>query len=98
MRRQHHGLMRDVYDRHQLSQGIDIHPVDVRVDAHGISGNQDRIAVGRALGGGLDSMLPLAPVLFSTTICWRNVRDRYSPITRAATSVEPPAGKGTMKR
>src|ERR1044072_1588440 len=42
--------------------------------------------------------LPLAPVLFSTKTCWPSVRDKYSPSTRAATSVEPPAGNGTMKR
>src|SRR5215831_15772020 len=43
-------------------------------------------------------MLPLAPDLFSTTICWPSARERYSPMTRVATSVEPPAGNGTMKR
>src|SRR5262249_10791424 len=36
--------------------------------------------------------------LFSTTICWPSARDKYSPTRRAPTSVEPPAGNGTMKR
>src|SRR5499426_2440465 len=43
-------------------------------------------------------MLPLAPVLFSTTTCWPRLRVRYSPMIRADTSVEPPAGNGTMNR
>src|SRR5258708_39038634 len=42
-------------------------------------------------------MWPLAPDLFSTTTCRPSVRDKWSPTTRAATSVEPPAGNGTMK-
>src|SRR6478672_962889 len=43
-------------------------------------------------------ILPLAPDLFSMTICCRRLRDKYSPTRRAPTSVEPPAGNGTMKR
>src|ERR1700738_2763124 len=42
--------------------------------------------------------LPLAPDLFSTTICCPRERDKLSAIARAPTSVEPPAGYGTMKR
>jgi hypothetical protein len=43
-------------------------------------------------------ILPLAPDLFSTTICWCRWRDKDSPTRRAPTSVDPPAGNGTMKR
>src|SRR5262245_21857211 len=43
-------------------------------------------------------ILPLAPDLFSTTICWCRRRDKDSPTRRAPTSVDPPAGNGTMKR
>src|SRR5438093_11036902 len=43
-------------------------------------------------------ILPLAPDLFSTTICWCRLRDKDSPTRRAPTSVDPPAGNGTTKR
>src|ERR1700719_2326270 len=42
--------------------------------------------------------LPLAPDLFSTTSSCPRKRDKLSAIARAPTSVEPPAGYGTMKR
>src|SRR5439155_10205512 len=44
------------------------------------------------------AILPLAPDLFSTTICWCRLRDKDSPTRRAPTSVDPPAGNGTTKR
>src|SRR5215471_17862140 len=43
------------------------------------------------------AMLPLAPDRFSTTICRPSLPDTKLPTTRAATSVAPPAGNGTMK-
>src|SRR5438128_12667496 len=44
------------------------------------------------------AILPLAPDLFSTTICWCRLRDKDSPTRRTPTSVDPPAGNGTTKR
>jgi hypothetical protein len=55
MRGEHDGLARELDDRRQLLQGIEVHLVDMRVAAHRIAGNQDRIAVRRAFGRGLDA-------------------------------------------
>ena len=43
-------------------------------------------------------MLPLEPVRFSTTTGWPRLSVSRSARMRAATSVAPPAGKGTTKR
>src|SRR5450759_4075738 len=43
-------------------------------------------------------MMPLAPARFSTTTCCPSASESFGAIVRAATSVAPPAGKGTMKR
>src|SRR5262249_46676933 len=42
-------------------------------------------------------MLPLAPDLFSTTICCCRLRDKYSPMRRGATAGGTPPGGGGEK-
>jgi hypothetical protein len=41
-------------------------------------------------------MVPEAPVLFSTTMFWPTFSDIIVAATRAGTSVNPPAGNGTI--
>ena len=43
-------------------------------------------------------MLPPAPAMFSTMNCWPRRSDSFCPISRAMTSVGPPAANGTMMR
>ena len=53
--REHDGLARELDDRGQCLQRLDVHLVDVRVAAHGVGRNQHRIAVRRAPGRSLDA-------------------------------------------
>jgi hypothetical protein len=55
MRREHNRLTRELDDRRQFLQRIDVHLVDVRVAADDIARNQDRVAIRRAFRRGLDA-------------------------------------------
>jgi len=43
-------------------------------------------------------MLPLAPVLFSTTTGWPSASPSFGPISRAMMSTGPPGGNATSTR
>src|SRR5262249_34772363 len=98
MRRQHDGLTGELDDRRQFLQRIDVHLVDVRVAAHRVGRNQDRIAIGCAPGSGLDADIAIGAGLVLDHDLLMQAARQCSPTRRAPTSVEPPAGNGTMKR
>ena len=56
----------------------------------------DRVAVGRGAREAADPDRPPAPPTFSTTTAWPSSALIFSAMMRAATSVEPPGGNGTM--
>jgi hypothetical protein len=53
--RQDHRLTRQLDDRFKLLQRIKIHSIEVRIAGHGVGGNQDGVAIRRALGGSFDA-------------------------------------------
>src|SRR5215211_1999919 len=59
---------------------------------------QDGIAVARRLGGGAHAEIAGGAALISITNCCPSFSDSFCPISRATTSVGPPAGNGTMMR
>src|SRR6476659_9486087 len=55
MRRKHYGLTRELDDRREFLERIDVHPVDVRIAAQGIGCDQHRVAIRGRLCRGLDA-------------------------------------------
>ena len=94
------GRARHRRDWHKIVQGIERHVhVYVRIDRDVAELNEsDRIAVRRGFRDRLRAEIAAAAGRFSITILCPNALPTYSAVTRAATSMRPPAAVTTTSR